>query len=251
MRLSAKKVRIDSATASANPTGFEAARDFHKGLSRITYRFGLSPGHLTDAIGGWEKLRSLLVEGHVNSVNRSTISPVRSMVCADGHSSSSIRPGFALLMEPKAKLPYRIAIVGGGIGGLCAALQLHYHCKNDSITIDVYEQAAQYCEIGAGVGIGVNAAKLLHRIGIGDELNAIAGCRQGMWISFRRFDNGDEIVTVPADDTKSIRQAPVHRAEFLDLLLKTVRERRAARLHTKKVCSKVNVRLQAHDALSR
>ncbi|MDI1492895.1 MAG: hypothetical protein OHK93_004678 [Ramalina farinacea] len=143
-------------------------------------------------------------------------------------------------MEPKAKLPYRIAIVGGGIGGLCAALQLHYHCKNDSITIDVYEQAAQYCEIGAGVGIGVNAAKLLHRIGIGDELNAIAGCRQGMWISFRRFDNGDEIVTVPADDTKSIRQAPVHRAEFLDLLLKTVRERRAARLHTKKVCSKVN-----------
>lgn len=144
----------------------------------------------------------------------------------------------------------RIAIVGGGIGGLCAALQLHHYCNDDNIHIDVYEQAAQYSEIGAGVGIGVNAAKLLHRIGIDDALNAIAGYRQGIWISFRRFDNGGEIVTVPADDTKVIRQAPVHRAEFLDLLLKTVRERKAATLHTKKVCSRLDVRLQTHDALT-
>ena len=137
--------------------------------------------------------------------------------------------------------PFRIAIVGGGIGGLCAALQLHYHCKDVNIAIDVYEQASQYAEIGAGVGIGVNAAKLLHRVGIGDDMNAIAGHRNGIWITFRRYDNGGEIVTVPANDAQKVRQSPVHRAEFLELLLRTVRARGAATLHTKKLCSKIEV----------
>ncbi|KAL6719527.1 hypothetical protein ACLMJK_003768 [Lecanora helva] len=142
-------------------------------------------------------------------------------------------------MGSNADDDFRIAIVGGGIGGLCAALQLDHHCKNDRIHIDVYEQAAQYAEIGAGVGLGVNAAKLLHHIGIGDQINAISGNRKGIWVSFRRYDDGGEIVTVPVDDSKAIRQSPVHRADFLDLLLKTVNERRAATLHTKKTCSKI------------
>ena len=145
-------------------------------------------------------------------------------------------------MGSSGESPFRIAIVGGGIGGLCAALQIHHQCKVDNIEIHVFEQAAHYAEIGAGVGIGVNAAKLLHGIGIGDAMNAIAGNRQGIWISFRRFDDDGEIVTVPADDAKKIRQLPVHRAEFLDLLLKTVRERKAATLHTQKICRRVDVR---------
>lgn len=32
---------------------------------------------------------------------------------------------------------FRIAVVGGGIGGLCAALSLHHLCTKDSIQIDV------------------------------------------------------------------------------------------------------------------
>ena len=144
-------------------------------------------------------------------------------------------------MRSYGERPFRIAIVGGGIGGLCAALQLHYRCKNFNIAIDVYEQASQYAEIGAGVGIGVNAAKLLHRIGIGDDMNAIAGYRNGIWFTFRRYDNGGEIVTVPANDAQKVRQSPVHRAEFLDLLLRTVRARGAATLHNKKLCCKIEV----------
>lgn len=143
----------------------------------------------------------------------------------------------------KSEEPFRIAIIGGGIGGLFAALSLHHHCKNDRIAIDVYEQASQYSEIGAGVGIGVNAAKLLHRIGLGDAMNNIAGDRKGVWISFRRFDNGGDIVTVPSpsNDQQNIRQLPVHRAEFLEVLLNAVKERGAATLHTKKICRYVEV----------
>lgn len=146
-------------------------------------------------------------------------------------------------MSSKSEDPFKIAIIGGGIGGLFAALSLHHHCKTSNISIQVYEQASQYSEIGAGVGIGVNAAKLLHRIGVGEAANNIAGDRKGVWFSFRRYDNGAEIVTVPSptNDQQKIRQLPVHRAELLQVLLNAVKEREAATLHTKKICKKVEV----------
>jgi salicylate hydroxylase len=136
--------------------------------------------------------------------------------------------------------PFQIAIIGGGIGGLFTALSLNWHCK-DQVQISVYEQASEYKEIGAGVGIGVNAAKLLHRIGLGESLDEIKGDTQGLWILFRRYDTGAEVVTVPEDRTQKIGNSPVQRAEFLDLLVAAVRGRGAASLFTKKCCKHVNV----------
>lgn len=143
--------------------------------------------------------------------------------------------------EPKA--PFRIAIVGGGIGGLFCTLAVHHHCSAAGVPvqIDVYEQAAQYKEIGAGVGVGINAARLIHRLGIGDKLNSVAGHRTGIWITFRRFDNSEDIVTVPVNDNQTIRQAPCARSDLLDLLRGAVEERDAATLHTKKACKRVEV----------
>ena len=135
--------------------------------------------------------------------------------------------------------PFRIAIVGGGIGGLFTALCLHHHMRNAPIQIDVYEQAAQYREIGAGVGIGPNAAKLFHEIGIGDQLNKKSGWRNGVWISFRRFDNGGDVITVPSQETDTARNTPLSRSELLDLLIDAIRSREAASLHTNKCCSSV------------
>ena len=139
---------------------------------------------------------------------------------------------------------FEIAVVGGGIGGLCCALFIHHfsNAADVKVNINVYEQAAQYKEIGAGVHIGPNAAKLLHQIGIGEQLNSIAGFRRGVWLTFRRFDDGAEILTIPAKDDEPIRQAPVARAELLDLLVKTVQERKAATLHTGKLCHSVQVK---------
>jgi salicylate hydroxylase len=136
--------------------------------------------------------------------------------------------------------PLTVAVIGGGIGGLCTALSLKHHC-GDFLDIDVYEQAPQYKEIGAGVGIGVNAAKLLHKIGLGETVSHIAGKRSGIWIMFRKFDDGTEVVTVPSVDTEEVKQLPVHRAEFLDLLVEVVKQRHAARLHTNKRCRKLTV----------
>ncbi|TKA61619.1 hypothetical protein B0A55_11301, partial [Friedmanniomyces simplex] len=142
--------------------------------------------------------------------------------------------------------PTRIAIVGGGIGGLFCTLAIHHHCSAAGvpIKIDVYEQAAQYKEIGAGVGVGINAARLFHKLDLGEKLNSIAGHRTGVWITFRRFDTSEDIVTVPVNDNEKIRQAPCARTELLDLLREAVEERGAATLHTKKQCRSVESHLQ-------
>ena len=56
----------------------------------------------------------------------------------------------------------RVAIVGGGIGGLVLALGL---LKYDHIDVHVYEAAHTFGEIGAGVAIGPNAERALKLIG--------------------------------------------------------------------------------------
>lgn len=148
-------------------------------------------------------------------------------------------------MAASSSQPIRIAVVGGGIGGLFATLAIHHHCSAAGVPvhIDVYEQASQYREIGAGVGLGINAARLVHKAGFGDKLNAIAGHRSGVWISFRRFDNSEEVVTVPVNDNETVRQAPCARTDLLDLLRGEVERRNAATLHTKKQCRNVEVSL--------
>lgn len=135
--------------------------------------------------------------------------------------------------------PFRVAIIGGGLGGLFTALAIHHYIHDACIQVDVYEQAAQYKEIGAGIGLGPNAAKLFHEIGIGDALNNISGRRGGIWISFRRFDNGEEVITIPSQETTKIRNTPASRSELLDLCVSAIRYRNAASLHTNKCCSSV------------
>ena len=133
------------------------------------------------------------------------------------------------------KPPLTVAIIGGGLGGLFTALSLHHHCASN-LNISVYEQAPQYKEIGAGVGIGVNAAKLFERLGLLDDAFKIAGSRKHIWLSFRRYDDGREILTVPAKEEGRLKQLSVQRAELLDLLVNAVRERGAAKLETDKCC---------------
>jgi len=50
-------------------------------------------------------------------------------------------------------MPFKIAIVGGGIGGLCLALTLLHH----NIPFQIYEAAPSFGEIGAGIMFGPNA----------------------------------------------------------------------------------------------
>src|SRR3954462_15994353 len=59
-----------------------------------------------------------------------------------------------------------IAIVGAGMGGLAAASAL----RRAGIDVAVFEQAAQFARLGAGIQIGCNAMKVLRGLGLESRL---------------------------------------------------------------------------------
>ncbi|KAL7786225.1 hypothetical protein V8C37DRAFT_392604 [Trichoderma ceciliae] len=144
----------------------------------------------------------------------------------------------AIVSKPLASPDtFTVAILGGGIGGLAMALSLATQVPSLK-NITVYEQAPAYKEIGAGIGIGVNASRILKRYGVYNAINAISGDRNGIHRSLRRWDNGAEIVSVSAMDDEEnnggVRQLSVHRAEFLQVLYQHIRDTTCAKLETNK-----------------
>lgn len=60
----------------------------------------------------------------------------------------------------------RAIIIGGGIGGLCAAISL----RRIGLDVEVYEQAEELRMVGAGLTIWANAIKALRKLGVADEV---------------------------------------------------------------------------------
>jgi salicylate hydroxylase len=56
----------------------------------------------------------------------------------------------------------KIIVIGGGIGGLAAALAL----LRNGFDVEVYEQSSELKEVGAGVQIGANGTRVLHALGL-------------------------------------------------------------------------------------
>jgi salicylate hydroxylase len=72
----------------------------------------------------------------------------------------------------------RVAIVGGGIGGLSAALAL----RAAGAEVTVYERAAEIGEVGAGVGLYPNSMRILHRLGVADSVIRLGAPIDGWWM---------------------------------------------------------------------
>lgn len=62
----------------------------------------------------------------------------------------------------------KIAIIGGGIGGLCAAVTL----QKQGFSVQVFEASPSFQPVGAGIGIGSNALQALMEIGVGEDVFA-------------------------------------------------------------------------------
>jgi len=108
----------------------------------------------------------------------------------------------------------RILIVGGGIGGLTLAAAL----KVKNIQADVVERAATWMPVGAGIVLGLNAMKVLGRIGLASSV-----ARRGIEVGVARITDARgenlsalDFQSMPNDIGRAIA---IHRASLHDGLL--------------------------------
>jgi salicylate hydroxylase len=109
----------------------------------------------------------------------------------------------------------RVAIVGGGIGGLTAACAL----RRRGIEVAIYEAAPELREIGAGVALGPNAMKVLRSLGLEDGVRGIAG--RSDWQMVHNWKTGRVISKTSRREQAALfgsASATVHRADLLDVL---------------------------------
>jgi len=71
------------------------------------------------------------------------------------------------MAQTDAKRGKRIAIIGGGIGGLAAAVALDQR----GFEVAVYERSNKLEEVGAGLQVGPNAVKVLYALGLKEPLH--------------------------------------------------------------------------------
>jgi salicylate hydroxylase len=106
----------------------------------------------------------------------------------------------------------RIAVIGGGIGGLAVAVGLH----RAGFEVDVYEQAQELVEVGGGIQIAPNAARILYRLGLGEGLDRHAV--RGINMHQRRWDDGRTLQKAPLNPLcEELYGAPhltLHRADL-------------------------------------
>jgi salicylate hydroxylase len=110
----------------------------------------------------------------------------------------------------------RIAIIGGGIGGLSAAL----HLLQAGFDANVYEQAPRIGEIGAGIQISPNASRLLVRLGLRPAMDKVGVRPQA--VHQRRWDDGRTLQRAPVGaEVEQAFGAPYyhfHRGDLAELL---------------------------------
>jgi salicylate hydroxylase len=113
-----------------------------------------------------------------------------------------------------------VAVIGGGIGGLSAAL----HLLRAGLDVQVYEQAPRITEVGAGIQISPNASRLLHRLGLRPAMDRVGVFPQA--VHQRRWDDGRTLQRAPVgkavEETFGAPYYHFHRADLANLLAEAV-----------------------------
>ncbi|MEZ5728280.1 MAG: FAD-dependent monooxygenase [Burkholderiaceae bacterium] len=91
-----------------------------------------------------------------------------------------------------ARTRLRVAVVGGGLGGLVAALYL----VRDGHEVTVFERTPELREFGAGIVVAPNMVRLYDRLGLGAALRDCAVSLEAAW-EFRRWQDGRVLFSQP------------------------------------------------------
>jgi 2-polyprenyl-6-methoxyphenol hydroxylase-like FAD-dependent oxidoreductase len=101
-------------------------------------------------------------------------------------------------------------VVGGGIGGLCAALAL----RRAGLDVEVFERAAELADVGAGISLWANAFRALDHLGVAAAVRAIGQSAAG---ALRTPDGrllsepGPDLIARHPDFCRVVHRAELHR----------------------------------------
>ena len=123
----------------------------------------------------------------------------------------------------------KVLIAGAGIGGLTAALAL----LKFGFNVEIYEQAPELAEIGAGFQMSANGTRVLYALGLGEAIEAIAWQPSGKEIriwntgqTWKLFDLGAESVA-----RYGYPYLMFHRGDLHRILVEAVRAEKPDALH--------------------
>jgi salicylate hydroxylase len=106
----------------------------------------------------------------------------------------------------------RAVVVGGGIGGTAAAVAL----VQAGIDVQVYEQAQQLTEVGAGVSLAPNGLRMLEKLGVGEGIGRLGARHVSAQL---RLSDGQPAQHEPQHFVRAGRNVGIHRADLLGLLV--------------------------------
>jgi salicylate hydroxylase len=110
----------------------------------------------------------------------------------------------------------RVAIIGGGVGGLTAGIAL----RQAGVEPVIYERAEEFGEVGAGISLSPNAVKGLEALGLGSFLRAHANEPLDQFLF--HWKTGEELLCYDRRETRRAYGAAyyqMHRADLLEGLI--------------------------------
>ncbi|HEY6806574.1 MAG TPA: FAD-dependent monooxygenase [Pyrinomonadaceae bacterium] len=109
----------------------------------------------------------------------------------------------------------RIAIIGGGIGGLTTAIAL----RKFGFESEVYEQAPALLDVGAAIALWPNAMRVFEQLDLTNNILEYAGVmREIQWLD----QNGrplNKVTLAESSENKSAPAVALHRADLQNVLL--------------------------------
>ncbi len=131
-----------------------------------------------------------------------------------------------------------VLVVGGGIGGLAAALAL----SRKGIPVQVLEQAPEFKEIGAGIQLGPNVFRMFEVLGLTEEMFRWSAFPVGL--EFRDSITGETVMELPIDkkfhDKYRAPYGVIHRADMLNVILDACKRSNLIKLTTSQKVVAIN-----------
>lgn len=128
----------------------------------------------------------------------------------------------------------RVVIVGGGIGGLTAALAM---LRRD-IDVDVYERAPQLSEVGAGLTMSPNGTRLFFELGLKEKILDLGVRSQKrqlrLWNTGESWEMADQ--GVGSEERYGAPYILMHRGDLHNSLTEAVRALKPDVIHLDHTC---------------